>query len=76
MWRMTPDQAPAATGSELLTTGEAAARLGVSTNTLRRWADDRRIRHVRMPSGRLRFRPSDVDEALAVQPADSSVGVA
>lgn len=76
MWRMTPDQAQAATGTHLLTTGEAAARLGVSSNTLRRWADDRRIKHVRLPSGRLRFRPGDLDEALAVQPADSPVGAA
>lgn len=57
---MTPDQA-------LITTGVAAKRLGVTPNTLRRWADDRRIPHVRLPSGRLKFRPADVDAVLVVQ---------
>lgn len=57
---MTPDQA-------LITTGEAAKRLGVTSNTLRRWALLKSIPHVRMPSGRLRFRPSDVAAVLVVQ---------
>lgn len=49
---------------ELLTTGAAAGILGVSDETLRRWADDKRIRHVRLPSGQLRFRRADLVEAL------------
>jgi len=52
------------TQPDLLTTGQAAKRLGVSDETVRRWADDRRLRHVRLPSGQLRFRPSDLDEVL------------
>lgn len=63
---MTPDQV-------LLTTGKAADRLGVSANTLRRWAEERRIPFVRLPSGQLRFRPTDLDAALVVQhPVDAA----
>ena len=50
---------------EYLTTGEAASVLGVSDETLRRWADDRKVRHVRLPSGQLRFIRSDLDAVLA-----------
>jgi excisionase family DNA binding protein len=49
---------------ELLTTGAAAAVLGVSDETLRRWVEDKRVRHIRLPSGQLRFRRSDLDELL------------
>lgn len=62
---------------EYLTTGEAADVLGVSDETLRRWADDRKVRHVRLPSGQLRFIRSDLDavlqpvEAAAPSPAGS-----
>lgn len=48
----------------LLTTSAAADFLGVSDETLRRWADDKKIRHVRLPSGQLRFRPDDLLEVL------------
>lgn len=50
---------------ELLTTTSAAAIVGVSDETLRRWADDKKIRHVRLPSGQLRFHRHDI-EALVV----------
>lgn len=50
---------------EYLTTGEAADVLGVSDETLRRWADDRKVRHVRLPSGQLRFIRADLDAVLA-----------
>lgn len=50
---------------EYLTTGEAADVLGVSDETLRRWADDRKVRHVRLPSGHRRFIRSDLDAVLA-----------
>jgi excisionase family DNA binding protein len=49
---------------DLLTSTEVAARLGVSDETVRRWADTRRITHIRFPSGQLRFRPEDVDAIL------------
>jgi excisionase family DNA binding protein len=50
---------------ELLLTGAAAKYLGVSDETLRRWAEDKKIRHVRLPSGQFRFRRTDLDEVLA-----------
>lgn len=56
---------------QLLTTSAAAQFLGVSEETIRRWADDKRIRHIRLPSGQLRFRVSDLDEVLTpVEPTE------
>lgn len=58
---------------DLLTTSAAARLLGVADETLRRWADERKIRHVRLPSGHLRFDPADIDEALTpVEPERAS----
>ena len=48
----------------LLRTSEAATVLGISDETLRRWAADGLIRHVKLPSGQVRFRRSDLDEVL------------
>lgn len=56
----------------MLTTPEAAAIVGVTAETLRRWADSRKIRHVRLPSGQLRFRRSDVEAAMA--PVEPTTG--
>lgn len=59
---------------DLLTTPAAAKRLGVSGETLRRWADERKIRHVRLPSGQLRFDPADLDAVLVpVEPEPGEV---
>jgi excisionase family DNA binding protein len=56
---------------ELLSAPAAARLLGVSDETLRRWAADGRIRHIRMPSGQLRFRPADIAAILEpVEPGD------
>lgn len=49
---------------DLLTPGEAAELLGVSGETLRRWADDSKVRHVRLPSGRRLFHRSDIEALL------------
>ena len=49
---------------QTLSTPAAAKVLGISDDTLRRWADDKLIRHVRLPSGQLRFRLADLNEAL------------
>lgn len=49
---------------ELLTTSAAAKLLHISDETLRRWADDKRIRHIVLPSGQLRFQRSDIENAL------------
>jgi len=53
---------------ELLTTGEAAAVVGVSDETIRRWAAEKKVTHIRLPSGQLRFRLADLQEALAPIP--------
>lgn len=46
--------------------------LVVTDETLRRWADDRKIAHVRLPSGQVRFRHEDLDALLVpVQPEPS-----
>lgn len=49
---------------DLLSTSAAAAIVGVSDETLRRWADDRKVRHIRLPSGQLRFRREWLDALL------------
>jgi excisionase family DNA binding protein len=38
-----------------LSIGDAAKELGISTKTLRRWADSGKIRSERSPSGQRRF---------------------
>lgn len=59
--------------TDLLLTGAAAKYLGISDETLRRWADDGKIRHVRLPSGQLRFRKADLDEVLEpVEPSEAA----
>jgi excisionase family DNA binding protein len=40
---------------------EAAAQLGVHSTTLRRWADNGEIPHMRTPGGHRRFAQSDLD---------------
>jgi excisionase family DNA binding protein len=51
--------------TELLSPTDAAKRIGVNPRTLKRWAADGKIRHVRLPSGRFRFPADVVDEVLA-----------
>lgn len=46
-----------------LTTTDAANRLGVSDETIRRWAASGRLRHVKLPSGHRRFAAADIDNA-------------
>lgn len=40
---------------------EAARVLGVHPNTLRKWADDGIVPHLRLPSGYRRFRRADLE---------------
>lgn len=49
---------------DLLSTPEAAQRLGVTDETLRLWAKARKVRHVRLPSGQFKFHASDIDALL------------
>lgn len=59
--------------TEHLSTTEAAVILGVDPQTVRRWADDKKIRHVRLPSGQLRFTRADIDAVLVpVEPAEAT----
>lgn len=54
-----------------LSIGIAATALGVSTDTLRRWDRDGRLRAVRTPTGQRRFRRSDVEALLAQRQSES-----
>lgn len=47
--------------SELVPIGEAARRVGLSTQTLRRYVDLGELPAVTLPSGRLRFNVVDLD---------------
>lgn len=59
------------TESTLISVREAARRLGVHDNTIRRYADRGLIRAVRLPSGVRRLRREDV-EALSAPVASSA----
>lgn len=61
-----------ATKSTLISIREAARRLGVHDNTVRRYADRGLIRAVRLPSGVRRIRREDV-EALSAQPDEAAL---
>lgn len=53
--------------------GEAARMLGVHQNTLRKWADDGIIPHMRLPSGYRRFAVVDLErfrEQMQTPPGD------
>jgi len=56
-----------ANGQDWLRLGEAAAELGVSLNTLRRWSDAGRLTCYRSPGGHRRYRRSDVDSLLRAE---------
>ena len=56
----------------LLTTGAAAQHLGVSVKTVQRWAKAGRLAHVVAPSGRFRFRQTDLDAAMRDRPASAA----
>ena len=47
-----------------LTTSEAAVVCGVSDKSIRRWVDEGKLRHVRLPSGQLRFSEADLEAVL------------
>jgi len=48
----------------LLTTAEAAAQLGCTAQTLRRWVRLGKVPAVKFPSGRFKFDPSDIESLL------------
>ena len=48
-------------GPRLLTISEAAAMLGISPNTLRRWADQGVVKTIKLPSGYRRFELTEIE---------------
>jgi excisionase family DNA binding protein len=62
--------------SPFLNVGEAAAYLGVSAASLRKWSDDGFVPVYRTPGGQRRFSRRDLDEFMRSmrQPALSGVG--
>jgi excisionase family DNA binding protein len=56
---------------KLLTTRDVADILEVTDETIRRWVAEGRIRHVRLPSGQIRFEPDDIaDIRRPVEPTN------
>ena len=49
-------------GYRFLTVGQAAAYVGVSPASLRKWANDGRVPAYRTPGGQRRFSLEDLDE--------------
>ena len=47
--------------------GEAARRLGVSVDTVRRWSDEGVIEAIVLPSGHRRYRVEDIESLLAAR---------
>ena len=56
-----------ANGEGWLRLGEAAAELGVSLNTLRRWSDSGKLICYRSPGGHRRYRRADVETLLRAE---------
>lgn len=54
----------APSGPELLTIDEAAALFRVDRSTVSRWAKQGRLRYVRLPNGRIRFKSADIEDVL------------
>lgn len=57
--------------SHLLTTGEAAAKFGVTTKTILRWVAKGKLAAVSLPSGRVRI-PEDAIVTPAVVPDEQA----
>ncbi len=52
-------------GQEYLTSSEAARLIGIHPNTLRGYADQNLVPHMRLPGGHRRFQRADVEAFLA-----------
>ena len=62
-----PNPTPASAAADWLALGPAASLLGVSTDTLRRWADAGRVRSFTTPGGHRRFARPELERVLAVR---------
>ncbi len=60
-----------ANGEDWLRLGEAAAELGVSLNTLRRWSDAGKLTCYRSPGGHRRYRRADVEALMRAEDGGS-----
>lgn len=60
-----------ANGDDWLRLGDAAAELGVSLNTLRRWSDAGKLKCYRSPGGHRRYRRADVEVLLRAESAEA-----
>jgi DNA-binding transcriptional MerR regulator len=58
--------------TKLLRIAEAARRLGVHQQTLRRWSDLGLVQHSRTPSGERRYDPADLDSVMTEIKADDA----
>ncbi|HET6910183.1 MAG TPA: helix-turn-helix domain-containing protein [Mycobacteriales bacterium] len=57
----------------LMSTGDAQREFGFSPQTLRNWARQRLVRHVRTPGGQVRFYREDLEalfQPIEPEPAD------
>lgn len=57
--------AVAQVGQEYLTSTEAARLIGIHPNTLRGYADQNLIAHIRLPGGHRRFQRADVEAFIS-----------
>jgi len=65
---------PHADEDEMLKAPAVAAILGVTDETVRRWAEDGKLRHIVLPSGQRRFRRSDIEAILRpVEPTEGEL---
>lgn len=56
---------PRRKGPKLFGISEAAALIGVHPNTLRRWADEGLVPHVKLPSGYRRWSEAQIQQIKA-----------
>lgn len=57
---------------QLVSVGVAAEKLGVSDDTIRRWADAGLLAAIVLPSGHRRFRVADLDVFLTRHRSDEA----
>jgi excisionase family DNA binding protein len=56
------------TGDDLLSSGQAAAAIGISRDTLKRYEEQGRISSLRLPNNHRRYRRRDVEALLRTHP--------
>jgi|688.fasta_scaffold51599_8 excisionase family DNA binding protein len=58
------DYTPTLSKRKPMRLGQAADMLGVSNETLRRWTDEGKVPHFRLPSGERRFHVDDIEAIM------------